>query len=115
MKTQPLALALVLSACVAPTSQSQREQLSADLRDAIDALRPWIGDDVQPWIDAATPILDALATGQPVLPTAFAQLRAQEPRLKLLLQAAGRTAAEADSLIAILRIALRHVESSMTP
>jgi len=97
-----------------PMTPMQRELLAQDVRDAITAARPWIGDSVERYLKAAQPILVAFIAGEPIGPAAWETLRAVESALRQTLLDAGREPEDADAILAILRIALRRIEFALT-
>lgn len=96
-------------------TQKDRERYAADLRDAIAAVTPFVGEEGKPYLDALRPIADALESGEVIdWHLAFDVVRGLEPQMKAALLAGGHvTEAEANALIAACRMALRHAEDAV--
>lgn len=97
----------------APMTAVQRQLLAQDVRDAILAAKPWIGTGVEPYLAAAEPLLLAFVAGDPIEPAAWLAIAQAEPMLRQALLDSGRSAEETDSMLALMRIALRRIESAL--
>ena len=105
-------VALFLASC-SSISQADRQLYAADLRDAIAAVTPFFNEEVSPYLRALLPIADAFESGEEInWSLAFDVVRGLEPQAREALVASGRVSeAEADALLAVCRMALRHIEA----
>lgn len=94
----------------APLTPGQRAMLAQDVRDALSLARPWLGDEVMPYLEAAEPLLQAFVSGGDVSEAMWQSVRDAEPMLRAALVKAGRTDEEAESIVAGVRLVLRRIE-----
>ena len=105
---------LLLTSCA--STPEQQSLAAADLRDALVVARPLMSEDAGPYLAAIDEVLTAIVEGEESFgyESAFRTIEQLEPLARVALMRRGQTAEEAEATLALVRIALRRVEQSLT-
>lgn len=112
-----LALGLLLSGCTTFGDAEHRKAFARDLSDGLRVAEPLIkSQDGKQWVSAIRNVLDAVASGSGQIEwaTLFRAVEAAEPAARTALMASGKSSEETEAIIALSRIALRHLEVELT-
>lgn len=109
-------IALVLAVGCGTAELTERERLvlfASELDDAIDIARPFIDESGQPYLDAAEKLTDSVANGETGVSwgSLFDAIRATETVARDAMVNGGKTAGEADAILAAIRLILRRLET----
>jgi hypothetical protein len=106
-----LVLAALLCACTTAPSPRQRALIVSDLQDAITVAAPLLGEENGEYIAALRRALDAFAAAEETnWVAAFDAIYSLEPLVRSKLIAQGLTPQEAEAVLALTHIPLRHLE-----
>lgn len=118
MKRAALIVAALLASCSSTSEWTAEDTrlLAMDLRDALDAAKPLLGDNADAYVAAVQQVIDAALEdpdGNWDWADAFRMVRALEPQARQALIANGETEERADAILALARIALRRLEQAL--